>query len=70
MDWETSKSRSIQNFLTTDYVQILNREKHELREKFPKMLLVVATLLQKMLHLSCLSYNDVADVAPFSTSHT
>ena len=31
------------------------------------MLRVVALLLQKMLHLSCLISNDVADVAPFST---
>jgi hypothetical protein len=33
------------------------------------MLRVVALLLQKMLHLSCLISNDVADVAPFSTSY-
>jgi hypothetical protein len=35
-----------------------------------KMLQVVATLLQKMLHLNSLTLNDVADVAPFPTSYT
>jgi hypothetical protein len=34
------------------------------------MLQAVTPVLLKMLHLSCLSSNDVADVAPFPTSHT
>jgi hypothetical protein len=34
-----------------------------------KMLQVVASLLLKMLHLKSFTINDVAGVAPFSTSH-